>query len=162
MKWPASDVTELLNPNLYSTHKNLIISNQILLFSSYPSSFLTCFPSQFNQYTCILLKNHNLTLYLYYLDCQVGSIQITMTNNHYRSRLEPILEIIKLHMPKQQNPSIANPAQWTLVLKYFFVFTNRGLVNTVNLHKSFGNRMNLVNTNSDHNFFWCPSHLSKY
>ena len=52
-----------------------------------------------NQYTCTF-ENHNLTLYLYHLDCQVSSIQIGMTNNYYHSQLEPLLEIIKLHMPK--------------------------------------------------------------
>ena len=45
-------------------------------------------------------ENHNLTLYLYYPDCQVSSIQIIMTNNHYHSWLEPILELVKLHVPK--------------------------------------------------------------
>ena len=76
-----------------------------------------------------------------------------MTNNYYHSWLDPILEIIKLHIPNQQNPSIANLAQSILVLKWFPVSTNRSSVNTVNLHKSFGNRLNSVNTNSDQLFF---------
>ena len=57
------------------------------------------------------IENHNLTLYLYHLDCQVYSLQITMTNNHYRSRLEPTHEIVKLRMSKQQNPLLPDPAQ---------------------------------------------------
>lgn len=56
-------------------------------------------------------KSHNLTLYLYCSYFQVGSIQITMTNNHHHSQMESIHEIIRLHIPKQKNPSMANPTR---------------------------------------------------
>ena len=95
---------------------DLILPDQILLFCStrictHPSSSLLLFSFSIQSTHLHTLENHNVTLYLYHLDCQVGSIQIKVTNIHNHSFLEPILVIINLYMPKQKNPSLADPTQ---------------------------------------------------